>query len=170
MISTELAKSLASIITDTDIYDYYQLFSYMKKDGTTYKIPKNIITYRENGNKIWGRGRKYLEETTLNVFKYKYETRYIVNTTIETVGTNALTNMNKIVRVINNNESNFITNSLGILSYETIKNLTNLENGSFKERYSIEINFLYTDIFTNSNADYLIKKAEFDLINVDNAD
>lgn len=170
MISTDLAKSLASIIADTDIYDYYQLFAYMQKDGTNYKIPKNIITYRENFIKIWGKGRKYLKETPLKVFKYKYETRYIVNTTIETLGTNALTNISKIVRVISNNEDNFINNNLGIIGYETIKNLTFLENGSYKERYSIDINFLYIDTFINLNSEYLIKEAEFELVNADNED
>lgn len=166
MIEKRLYRSINSIINDedVDILEYLQLFTYNKTE-TSVKKARDLITYQELSKQIQSRGKNYLKEIA-GVFNRVFETVYHIQTRIETYGDNAEELMNKIIRVLNEDFDNFSINDLTILNYNNVVNLSDLENGKYKERFAVEVIFRYTDIFINNNSEDLIKEAEFNLIKI----
>lgn len=172
MIKDNLYDSLKNIFNPegcdlVNIYEQNNTIVYGDAENPLLTSNKPLITYLEEAKLQKGKGNKYIEEITEGSLEYAYfySTRYWIDVIINFYGDTSESQAMELIKLLNNNESGFIDNGLGILSYGGIVNLTELENAEFKNRFAISIKVDYTEVNQSSEQSYLVKQAEFELEN-----
>lgn len=166
MIEKNIYRSLDTIINDSNvtILEYFSVFAYERS------VPiidlddvKTLVTYRELSSKIYSKNKPVLEEISEDVYRYVNEIRYKIVVTIDIYGVLAEDVIKKISTVLANDEKDFFNNDLAVVSFSDISNLTFLENGKYKKRYAIDVQFDYTNRSVIDQEEYIIKNTEFNL-------